>query len=194
MESVALYCLCPSYNTHPGSSRSGDPAGRAGGQGPAWEGTAPLGVEGGSAPPGMRQSNGVKPAGLGQREWGAGWGLSPPQHRCGALPLLRTTPLTSTPEGVSRTKMGWGRQISGLGISLPPGKGSLGSSQSHLHRGEQLCPSLTRPGPHSTPQLRGVPTGPLKVPLAQTPSDGKVGGWYGPQAPAPLSSPVRVTT
>lgn len=91
-------------------------------------------------PLGMRQSNGVKPEGLEQREWGAGWGLSPPQHRARWLPSARDDVAdmfpTSKPEGVSGGKMGWGRQIPGLGISLPPGKGGLGSSQSHLHRGE----------------------------------------------------------
>lgn len=70
-------------------------------------------------PPGMRQSDGVKPRGLGQREWGAGWGLSLPQHRVWCPPSAQDNAadmcLTSKPEGVSK-KMGWGRQIPGLGI------------------------------------------------------------------------------
>lgn len=38
------------WHSHPGSSGSGDPAERLVGQGPAWEGTTPLGVEEDSVP------------------------------------------------------------------------------------------------------------------------------------------------
>lgn len=65
-----------------------------------------------------------------------------------------------------------------------PGKGGLGSSQSHLHREEQLCSSMTGPrSPQHPAAPDGVFIGPFKVHLAQTPSDGKMGGWYGPQTP-----------
>lgn len=66
--------------------------------------------------------------------------LSPPQRRVRWRHDQPFISPRSKPEGVSGRKMGWGRQVSGLGISVPPGKGGLGSSRGCGHRGGWLCP------------------------------------------------------